>query len=394
MSHQKYNKHKGSIMALILIISIIVTILGMSMLAVGNQVRIRAVKTNNQTASRIAADAGLTMALETLISQYEDGTLDDNNLPSGTDVAIPNFNGTYTYTITENTGEYTIVCEGNFNGSTKTVQAIVGLEGMTYDFAILTEGQTTLRNSSKVDWYNQGSGGTLKVGTNSTDSSQLWLKNSSEVNGDLYIGPDGIPGVVIKDQGGDYEDSYVQSETVDIPSVNVPDYLSSSSSGGNLNQDDTLTSSDSGKYNKIDLGNSEKLEIDGDVELYITGDITLGNSAEIEILEDSSLTIYVDGDIEGNNSSKFTNQNDDPKLFKLMCTDSCTDVNLKNSGDMYAILYAPKADVSLGNSATYWGAVVANTCDMDNSSTLYYDGSLANYDEPLLTTMKLKSWSE
>lgn len=48
--------------------------------------------------------------------------------------------------------------------------------------------------------------------------------------------------------------------------------------------------------------------IDGDVELYITGNITLGNSAEIQVLHGGSLTIFSDGNVEGKNSSRFTNK--------------------------------------------------------------------------------------
>ncbi len=390
---RKNRKEKGSVVALMVLVSIIVTILGISMLAIGNQARVRAIRTNEQTAARVAADAGLTKAIYTFESLYESGSIDDDNLPSETAVSLPNFEGTFTYVTTKDSSNYTITSEGNFRNSQKTVSAVFALEGMTYDHAILTEGQITFYSSSTVDWYNEESGDTLKVGTNSTDSAAIWLKNNSYINGDLVVGTEGTPGVVIKNQGGEYSgDSYANSESVAIPSVAVPGYLSSSSSEGALNKNETITSS--GKYSKIDLGNSEKLEIDGDVELYITGTIVLGNSAEIEILEDSSLTIYVDGDVEGKNGSRITNKNEDSKKFKLMGTDSCAQMVMKNSGNMYGVLYAPQADLILDNSATFWGAVVAETCEMKNSATLYYDASLQNYSEPSLTTLKLKSWSE
>ncbi len=392
----KKHKNKGSITGLILIISIIVTILGMSMLAVGQQVRIKAVRTTEQVAARVAADAGLTVGIQTFQSQYESGSIDENNLPAVKGVSLPNSDGTYSYAVTKNGSDYTITSTGNYRGSQKQVSAVFGVEGMTYDYALLTDGAMIFRNSSKIDWYNNKKGSSpLKVGTNATNSGALMLYNSSFINGDLVVGAGGIPGVVIKNKGGKYTgSSYEQTENAPMPSVNVPGYLSGDTSKGNLNKNKTLTSSNSGKYNTINLGNSEKIEIKGNVELYITGDITLGNSAEIEILEGGSLTIYVDGDVEGKNSSKFTNKTEDAKKFKLMCTDACSNVVMKNSGDMYGILYAPNADIELHNSATFWGSVVGKTCDMDNSSTLYYDASLQEYNEPILSTMKLKSWSE
>ena len=65
---QKTKNKKGSVLAIMLLVGIIVTILGMGMLAVGQQVRVQAVKASHQTAARVAADAGLTVAIPTLVA--------------------------------------------------------------------------------------------------------------------------------------------------------------------------------------------------------------------------------------------------------------------------------------------------------------------------------------
>jgi hypothetical protein len=131
------------------------------------------------------------------------------------------------------------------------------------------------------------------------------------------------------------------------------------------------------------------------VELYIAGKLTLGNSAEIQVNEGCSLVLYVDGEVEGKNSSKFNNRTHDPKCLKLFSTSSCSKVTLKNSGDMYAVVYAPAADLTLHNSATVWGSITSRTCELMNSAVLYYDASLREYQDPAFPgTLELSSWRE
>jgi hypothetical protein len=388
------SRSKGSVLVILLAISAVAAVLGGGMITLGYQSRVRATRATQQMAARVAADAGLTKAMHTLTSQFAAGSLNPLRLPSEMDIAIPNSKGTFAYTVSQDgLGGYTIVSTGACQNARVSVEGVVTGAGMTHEYAVLNQSDLVLRNSATVDWHNGESGeSSLKVGTNSTEANKVVLYNRSHINGDVVVGAGSDPDDVIWDKGGSYDGAYAQSVSQPVPPVVVPDYLVSSSGKGPITSDTTITKS--GKYAAIDLGNSKTLTIDGQVELYVTGAVTLKKSAEIVINEGASLVLYVDGNVEGKNDSKFNNETQDPRRFKLMGTASCTDVELKNSGDMYAIIYAPQADMILHNSAEVRGAITANTCELKSGASLYYDASLANYQDPLLIELKLARWRE
>lgn len=394
-SYHPVTRNKGSVLVLLLAVSVLITVLGSGMLTLGYHNRVRMTRTTQQMAARVAADAGLTRAIYTLDAQFTAGSLTSDNLPAAADVTIPNFDGCYTYTVSQDgLGSYTIVATGTYENAQVNIEGVMTGAGMTHEYALLTQGDLTLRNSATIDWYNgDGSDGLLKIGTNSTETGKITLYNRSYINGDVLVGAGGNPGNVINDNGGSYAGTaYAQAVAQPIPAVVVPDTLAAGPAQDAITGNTTI--SRSGKYCGISLGNSKKLIIDGNVMLYITGDVVLNKSAVIEINEGASLVLYVDGSVVGKNGSQFNNKTKDPRSLKLLGTDDCQDVELKNSGDMYAIVYAPEADTVLHNSATIWGAVTAKTCELKNSASFYYDASLADYQDPLFSELKLASWRE
>jgi hypothetical protein len=223
--------------------------------------------------------------------------------------------------------------------------------------------------------------------------------NSATVNGDVTIGPEGDPEVVVDATWGNITgETYVASELFELPQVTVPAELLEMPSGGRIRDDTIIT--ESGKYDEIDLGNSEIVVIDGDVRLYIIGDIDLGNSAELQIVDegtnpDASLTLYLGGDFEGKNSSKVNNLTQDPKDLMIYGLDSCQNMLFKNSGNFYGTIYARNAEVIMYNSAEVYGAVVARDVELKNSANLNYDASLkeASTDDDCVEFV-VKRWNE
>ncbi|MEN6575468.1 MAG: hypothetical protein ABFD90_03930 [Phycisphaerales bacterium] len=381
---------------IVTVVGVIVAVLGTGMLTVAYGARMSAVRTAQTMAARVAADNGLTMATRALSSQYADGTLNSQSLPSETDIAVPNFEGTFTYAVSERlSGGYTITAVGNFQDARRTVEAVMTCGGLVHEYALFALDALVLNNSASIDWYNNDDGDApLKIGTNSTDDAAIVLHNSSCINGDVVIGAGGDPANVICKNGGRYTGSVsAQSENHEPPAVSVPSSLASHA--GTSVIDSSRTISSSGKYSSIDLGNSEKLIISGNVELYIAGKVTLCNSAQIQVNEGSSLVLYVAGDVEGKNSSQFNNKTKDPRCLKLFGTNTCANITVKNSGDMYAVVYAPSAALTLDNSAALRGSATTRTCTLKNSASVRYDASLREYEDPAFVgTLKLSSWRE
>jgi hypothetical protein len=68
-------------------------------------------------------------------------------------------------------------------------------------------------------------------------------------------------------------------------------------------------------------------------------------------------------------------------------------MDFKNSSDFYAIIYAPQADIVFHNSVSIYGSLIGKSLDFKNSSNLYYDTSLRELRNELVS-MKIRRWKE
>ena len=390
------SKNRGSAIPLAIVVVLILLAMGTGLLNLGLNSRIFSTRTTSDIAARCAADAGLTKALFEMNEKLKVKPWDDSSLPLETQISLPNCDAVYSYTVTSDSGIYTLQATGTSAQYQRTVSCTLELKG-PFEAAIFTEGFINLNNSAEVDWYNyDASDANMKVGTNSTADGSVRLASSAIIKGDVAVGMGGDPDTAI-DLGGSATiegQTSALTEEVEILPITVPEAIDSLASGGDIINNTTISSS--GKYSSIDLGNSETIIISGgDVTLYITGDITLGNSAELQIEEGASLTLYLGGDFEGKNSSAVNNETEDPGSLQIYGLDSCETIIFKNSSDLYGAIYAPNADVIMNNSADVYGAVVAKTFDMKNSGLFMYDATLrdASLNDELVR-FEINRWSE
>ena len=372
------SKKRGSAIPLAMLVVVLLLAIGTGLLRLGLDSRIISIRTASDITARCAADAGLTKALFEMNGKLQVKPWDGSSLPLETEISLPNCDAVFSYTVTSGAGGYTVQSTGTSNQAQKTVSCTLQLQG-PFESAIFTDGFINLANSAVVDWYNYDAGdANLKVGTNNTAEGSVCLANSATIKGDVAVGVGGDPETAIE-LGSSAEiegQSTALTEEVELPPITVPESLESSPSLGTINDSTTITSS--AKYNSIDLGNSKTVTISGDVTLYITGDITLGNSAELQIEEGASLTLYLGGDFEGKNSSAVNNETQDARSLQIYGLESCQEMQFKNSSDLYGVIYAPNANVIMNNSAKVYGAVVAESFDMKNSGVFMYDASLRN----------------
>ncbi len=145
------------------------------------------------------------------------------------------------------------------------------------------------------------------VRTESTVDSSIVLNSGVTVNGNILIGAGGNPDTVIKDLGATTGHKFGAAPE-QLPEISAPTNLTTmsttiSAKGATV----AVTPADNGMYDGIALKNSSKatvLEISvGDVVLHVTGDINLGQRSEISVADDATLTLYVDGNINCDESS-------------------------------------------------------------------------------------------
>jgi len=390
-------KKRGSAITLVMLVVVLLISMGMGLLNLGLKSRTISIRSTSEIAARCAADAGLTKALFEMNEKLKVKPWNDSTLPFETEISLPYCDAVYSYTVTKDSdsGSYILQATGTSAQSQRTVSCTLQLQG-PFEAAIFTNGFINLNNSAEVDWYNyDADDANMKVGTNSTADGSVRLAHSAIIRGDVVVGVGGDPDTAIDLSYHAIIEGQTSAltEEVELLPVTVPEVIDSLPSGGDITNDTTISSSS--KYSSIDLGNHETVLISGDITLYITGDITLGNSAELQIEPDASLTLYLGGNFEGKNSSAVNNETQDPGSLQIYGLDSCETIIFKNSSDLYGAIYAPNADVIMKNSADVYGAVVSKSFDMKNSGTFLYDASLRDSsinDEAV--HFKITNWHE
>ncbi len=390
------SKKRGSAIPLAVVAVLILLAMGTGLLSLGLQSRIISIRTASDIAARSAADAGLIKALFEMNEKLKVEPWNGSSLPQETNISLPNCDAVFSYTVTGDLGSgYTVESTGVSGPAQRTVSCTLQLQG-PFEAAIFTKDGMELNNSAVVDWYNNTEDDKImQIGTNSTASGSVVLRNSATVYGDVVVGMGGDPSVVINDYGATVTgDTRALTERYVMQPVTVPEWLESLPSNGPIQNDTTI--SNSARYSSIDLGNSETVTITGgDITLYITGGIILGNSAELGIENDASLVLYLGGDFEGKNSSTVNNETQDSQKLKIYGLDSCETIQFKNSSDFYGAIYAPNADVVMNNSANIYGSVVSKSFDQRNSGTFNYDVMLRDVsinDEAVYFT--ITNWHE
>ncbi len=409
-SHLQSSK-RGSILALMVIVIVLLSVAGIGMLRCGLQARIYAARTLNEIAARTAADAGLIMAIWVL-NQNVQATYLANEMPRQTDQSLANSGATFSYEVampsgsttepvatggTEEevdpfnvklpyTSRYVIKSVGKSGNAEKVLYATVRLKGL-FESALLSKGKILLAPNTLITGYNSADPTDtdidVKIGTLSIGDDQISLSPGTVVEADVFVGVGGDPGEVIRAAGVIAGQTFALTEPIQFPVVTAPALPDS----GTVISDEApppvmLRPGDSGTYSEINLSSQadipDVLQIDGgDVVLHLTGDINLGNAAEIIVRNGSSLVLYADGDISTDTSAGFLNENVSPKALRIFATgEDIQTFELKAKSSVFGVVYAPNADIELYPGADLYGAIVGNNISIKSGGTFKYDEAL------------------
>ena len=379
MNKPVQSRNAGFAAALVLLAIVVLFAMGTSLLKLGQNSRIGAVRGASEVAARCAADSGLAKAVFEMNEKLKYELWNDSKLPQATDQPMPGCDATFSYTVQwDAVNGYVIESTGRSSRAVKKVACTLSLSG-PFEHAILTQEALVLKGGSVVDWYNYEAGDeSLKIGTNSTASGAINLSPGAIVNGDIVVGAGGNPDEVVNASGATVTGQiYAAPQSYDFSPATVPDWLESMPSGGTVDSEKPIISS--GKYDGISLGKGEIVTIDGPVTLYITGDTSLSNSAQLQINEtnpDASLILYLGGALYCKNGGFINNITRDAKKLKIYGLDSCTNLSIATDGELYGGIYVPQADMNLKNSVNIFGAVVAKNLYQGAAANFNYDASL------------------
>ncbi|MHC4624694.1 MAG: DUF7305 domain-containing protein [Planctomycetota bacterium] len=378
---------RAAALASILEVILIFLFLGTGLVSLSVHGRLMAARTTREIEARCAADAGLAKVLFEMNEQLKVKSLDYSALPEATHETLPNCDATFSYLVTGGiAGGFTVESIGKsaLARAQRRVDAHLQLQG-PFDCAISTLGPMILKAGTLVDGYNSGDPGItnveLRIATTSILPDSMVLNAGVIVDGDVLVGVDGDTDIVIKDLGAVTDGRYALSEEIVFPPVVPPVLPDIGSSISVKGETVTLGPDDSGSYTAISVKRTGPspgiLVIDGgDVVLHVTGDILLGESCQLLINLNSSLTLYLDGDLVAKANAGINNQNV-PAEFKLYGTaDGPQSIDLRATGDLRAAVYAPDADITLYAEGDIYGAIKAKTLEIKSSSNFLYDEAL------------------
>jgi hypothetical protein len=236
------------------------------------------------------------------------------------------------------------------------------------------------------------------IGTNGDIYGAVNLGNGSIVNGDAMTGAGSDPNeVIIMGMSSEITgEAAALAESKDLPSVPVPTGLANR---GDLSVSGTLTKiSQSGQYNNLALANNAVVTIDSNVTLYVSGAFTLNSNAEFRINPGCSVTLYFGGGWTLNSNSRINNMSKDPTKLVMYGTDTFTGLKtFRNNSETYAAMYFPKANVSLANSAAFYGSIIARQFSVANNMRVHFDEALASLQTGLssgTSAFEVRSWQE
>jgi len=366
------SRRRGFAVPLAMVAIMILLAMGVGLLNMGLKSRTYSARSAADITARCAADAGLTKALFEMNEKLKTQPWSDGILPTMTNQPLSSCDATFSYQVVPSADGYVIGCVGKSGNAEKRIYAAIKLQGL-FEHAILTKSSLVLKSGTIVDGYNSTDpldiDADVDIGTQSTASMSVYLNMGVDVDGNVIVGVGGDPDTVIKDLGATTKGEYAATMNDPLPQITPPSLTLMGTTISAKGETVTLGPADSGQYGSISLtkggGDVGILEVTGgDVVLYITGDIDLGQSCEIVVRDDATLTLYVDGDIHCSENSGVNSEAPPEKASTLRLfgtSEGSQDFDIKAKSAWTGVIYAPNADVDLYANGDAYGSVVANT---------------------------------
>jgi hypothetical protein len=389
-------------------------IAGIGLLFMGEQARVYAVRTSQDTASRLCADAGLEKAISVMNTRFAAGTLCDDDLPASIGETLPAAEGAFSYRITKNlAGDYIATSVGARGDFRRTIVATLYRKTKSYfDYGVMSLGACNVSPGMFASAYDSqdasATGLKIQMGTLSTAGiATVVTKPGSVVEGDLFCGVGGDPAATISAGGTVTGSMYALTEAPEVIYPTIPAGLPAKPDLHTNGATVTLTPSSSGVYSTfcVDNGGTKgKLVISGGtVTMGVTSFMKLDNDAEILVKEGSTLILYVGCNISSMNGASITYEGApiDPTHIQIYGTGTGSPQTwaIKAKNEFTGIIYAPNANISINPGRNFYGAIVANNAYMDIASGFgfYYDVNLQRATNVALNGpagYAVKRWSE
>lgn len=176
----------------------------------------------------------------------------------------------------------------------------------------------------------------------------------------------------------------------------VPTGAGTSLSGGTATLGTGATSPRLYYASDLLLSGSQVLTIDGPVVIVVSDDLIISDSAKIRITNNGSLRIHI-GDDMSIGGAGIQNDTKLPKNLFVVSTKNPNDKDneMATSTAFYGVIYTPVNSLTIANSQTIYGAIVAKSVTFNASPVIHYDISLRDHVfDGVVTPFAVSNWRE
>lgn len=379
---QAKGNRDGTVLPLAVMAVVILFFIGMALIRLGLDARMRAVRTTAEIAARIAADAGFTQAKRLMDIKLVNKPWDGSSIPPAT-VSLPNSysNTSFNYTVTDEGSYYLITSTGRSGIAEKTVKARLFVETLWFGIGVKENIDIKLGATFSTDPPDAD----FSIRTNSTDSDAVTLKAGVTIPGDVICGQYGVVDEVINIKATTVieGDAYAAKDKIDFPDVVLDANFASMPTTPYIYAPNTPIGNPNSvtpqyfRFDSIDIpggAGDHVQEIQGPAVVYVEGKTTLGQSASIVVTEGSSLTLYLGGDLEAKNSVGLDNLNNgSPDALIIYGLNTCENIDLKAKGEIFfGYVYAPDADLDVYAKNELAGSFIGESFTLMNATNFTY----------------------
>jgi len=237
-----------------------------------------------------------------------------------------------------------------------------GTEEYFFNGGIASDGAIDMGQDAHVQTAPGSSGA---VSTNSSDPGIVDLDQSSYVDGDVYVGPDGDPATGVSNPAGVSGTIDTLQYPVPMPDLNPPDDLGPAT--GSLSPaDGSLIGADM-HVTKFTLQNSRSVTVSGNVRILCDGAFSMKIGSHLNIAPGSRLELWIGGAVDISQNATINAAGMDPDQCYIYVLGD-VDVRYGNDCIVYAHTIAPLARFWAQQRVQIFGSLIAAEVNLGQQS--------------------------
>jgi hypothetical protein len=212
------------------------------------------------------------------------------------------------------------------------------------------------------------------IATNSTTSGAVQLTGRARVHGNMLIGPTGNPSSVVTTSGNSAVTGTVTAASSRQALFRPTPPTAPATSGAYTLNSGTVTINSSRRYTTFSLNNAATVTIQGHVHLHIDDDVTLTGSSRITLAANSSLTMWVGGDVNVNGTASINSGGTSSHALIVMTANGAT-YEMTDQTVVHAHVLNPRGSVlvfgSSNNASSLQGVVRGDRLEMNDKTQIH-----------------------